>query len=499
MTRKNGFACLFVSSLLLILPLSLNAAPLISLDADHSDIVTVLKSISQQAELNLVISKNVTGTITVKLDKVPLEEALRSVLKTGNFIYKFEDGILNVYTLSEQQQQERFSRMTTRVYTLRHADVADLRRPLLSMKSTRGRIELNEKANQVVVTETQDKVMEIETAIARLDQEEIIRKYKLVFADAEDVKAMLQQVIPAEKGSIFVDKRTNSIVLKTTPAMLTYVDELVSGWDVQSKQVLIEAKILQITLNENKKTGIDWQYLHDRYDLNINFPQDLTTGGIFQVGTLTSDDYKVVLEALETDANADVLSAPRIMVMDGKEASILVGSSEPYTVQQKDIDTGLITTETRFIDVGIKLNVFPTITEDGYVIMDIHPEVSSARRVPEVDNALAVDTTEADTTLMVKDGDTIVLGGLIKDSIETETNKIPILGDIPLIGWFFQNHSNEKVKQEIVVFITPQISSPEMKCEGLLDEARRIEQLTRRSLLLRQHLREQSSKGVSED
>jgi general secretion pathway protein D len=174
--------------------------------------------------------------------------------------------------------------------------------------------------------------------------------------------------------------------------------------------------------------------------------------------------------------------------MNGKEASILVGSSEPYLVQTKDTDTGLITTETKFLDVGIKLIVTPTITEDGFVIMKIHPEVSSARRVAEVDNALAVDTTQADTTLMVKNGEAVILGGLIKDSNKTTVNKIPVLGDIPLLGLFFRNDIKEKVKQELVVFIMPHLMDAGQPDEIMQAEAVRIEELTKRSLLLRRHI-----------
>ncbi|MDD5746762.1 MAG: type II and III secretion system protein, partial [Candidatus Omnitrophica bacterium] len=197
-------------------------------------------------------------------------------------------------------------------------------------------------------------------------------------------------------------------------------------------------------------------------------------------------------EMLEATSDTDVLSAPRVVVMNEKEASILVGSSEPYLIQTKDTDTGLITTETKFMDVGIKLIVTPKIAENGFVIMEIHPEVSSARRVAEVENALAVDTTQADTTLMVKDGDVVILGGLIKDSVKTTVNKVPILGDIPILGLFFRNDGKEKVKQELVVFISPHLMEPGKENEIMNAEAQRIEEITKRSMRLQQHINQTS-------
>ncbi|MCG2703361.1 MAG: secretin and TonB N-terminal domain-containing protein [Candidatus Omnitrophica bacterium] len=488
---KKGFCAVLLSVFFLYAYSFTNvfsAEKLISIEAEHADIVSVLKSIAEQTNINLVVSDGISGTVSLVLRDVSLDAALKAVLKANNYFYERSGDIINVYSYENIQQEERFAKTTTRVYSLKHASVSDLRRALLSIKSPRGRVEINEKANQIIVTDTLEKISEIEVAVQCLDLEVILKKYRLIFAQAADIKTKLQQVIPAEKGEIFTDERTNSVVIRATPIILENVDELIRGWDVQRKQVLIEAKILQVTLDKNIKRGIDWEYLKGKYDLKGSFAQDLTTGGIFQVGMLSRRNYQSVLEMLESSSDTDVLSAPRIVVMDGKEASILVGSSEPYPVQQKDVDTGLITTETKFLDVGIKLIVTPTITESGFVIMKIHPEVSSARRVPEVDNALAVDTTQADTTLMVKDSDTVILGGLIKDSNKTTVNKVPLLGDIPLLGLFFRNDVKEKVKQELVVFITPHIIEIDKESAVIKAEAKRIEELTKRSLILRQKI-----------
>jgi len=494
---QKGFYCLLISLFLLLFFANnpvFSADKLVSIDADQAEIVSVLKSIAQQAGSNIVVSNSVTGTVTLTLNNVPLNDALKAVLKSNNYFYEQSGDIINVFSYDELQQEERFAKTTTRVYTLKHASVSDLWRPLLSVKSPRGRVEINEKTNQVIVTDTLEKIAEIEIAVQRLDQEVVLKKYRLLFATASDIKTKLEQIIPAAKGEIFTDDRTNSVVIKATPVILQNIDELITGWDVPGKQVLIEAKILQVTLDNNVKTGIDWEYLKGKFDLKGSFAQNITTGGIFQVGTLSRSNYQTVLEMLSSTSDTDVLSAPRVVVMNGKEASILVGSSEPYLVQTKDTDTGLITTETKFMDVGIKLIVTPTIAENGYVVMSVHPEVSSARRVAEVENALAVDTTQADTTLMVKDGDVVILGGLIKDSNKTTVNKVPILGSIPLVGLFFRNDVKEKVKQELVVFITPHLMEANTENEVMNAEARRIEELTKRSMRLQQNINETTFK-----
>ncbi|MCM8813587.1 MAG: hypothetical protein NC924_06605 [Candidatus Omnitrophica bacterium] len=480
---KYLLCCVFIGSCLFSLPNSLLAARenLISLEADEVAIGVVLKSIAEQADANIVISKNIQGTVTVKLKDVSVAKALQAVLEVSSYTFSIKDDIIFVYSFEERQQQERFSKITTRVYTLKYAGVKEIQRALLSMKSPRGRIELNEKGNQVIVTDTQEKIEEMETAIARLDQEQHLRQYKLIYAKAAEVKAKLETMIPSDKGILITDERTNMITVKAVPAVSRYVDDLILHWDIPSRQVLIEAKMLQITLSQGMKTGIDWDYLKGKYNINLQFPQDLETGAIMQIGTMTRNSYKTVLEALESSSNTNVLSSPHIVVMDGQEASILVGSSEPYLVQNKDIDTGQVTTETKFLDVGIKLRVTPTITADNTVVMKIHPEVSSPRRVAEVDNALAVDTTEADTTLVVRNNETVLLGGLIKDSIVKSENRLPYLGRIPILGYLFKNSTEEKVKQELVVFITPRIIAQSPDAIPAMERAKMIEEITRRT------------------
>ncbi len=444
----------------------------ITLDVENMNIETALKMIAEQSGLNLAVSKNVVGSVTLKLDNINVYNALDAVLKTNNYLYSVENGIINVYTYQDIQQEERFTNLQTKVFTLEYADVVDLKRVLLSMKTPRGKIEINPKSNQVIVTDTPEKVKEIEVAIKELDQKTEMRSYKLLYSEAKDVETKLLQVIPKEKGDVYTDERTNSIIVRATPVILDNIDELIQGWDAQHKQVLIEALILEVTLDESMKFGVNWEDKDTKnrhpslWNVASKFAVNLASGGpggVFTVGSLTKDEYVMTIEALKTNADTEVLSSPRVVVIDGQEASILVGSSEPYLVATTDPITKLLIEEVKFVDVGIKLKVTPQIGEDNYVTMKIHPEVSSARRVAEVKNTVARDTTEADTMMMVKDGETIILGGLIKNTKKKTVNKIPLLGDIPLVGLAFRNIDTQDVKKEILVFITPHLLTNESR------------------------------------
>ncbi len=472
-SSKQLLFCLLFSAFLLA---SSNAALFaedgeVTLDVQNISIEEVLKMIADQSGMSVVLSTNVTGNVTVKLDKVTVVQALDSVLKANNYLYSVNDGIITVYSYQDTQQQERFVNLQTKVITLNYTDVADLKRILLSMKTARGRIETNEKSNQVIITDTPEKVKEVEEALMQLDQQTEIKKYKLLYSKAADMEEKLTQLIPKEKGDVYIDDRTNSIVVRATPVILKNIDNFIEGWDSQHKQVMIEAMIVEITLDDTMKFGIEWEHAYDRtgedshhnpgaLDLLTDFGINLATGGtggIYKIGGLTPDEYTVTLEALKSDANTEVLSSPRIVVIDGEAANILVGSSEPYAVATTDPVTKLLVQDIKYVDVGIKLEVTPQIGEDNFVTMKIHPEVSTARRVAEVDNVVAKDTTQADTTMMVKDGETIILGGLIKNDKKSTINKVPLIGDIPIIGLLFQNKSYQDVKKEVLVFITPHI------------------------------------------
>ncbi len=470
--KKNKVTFIIVVLTLIFINSNLGSAyqGLVSVSAENEELTNVLYKLAEDYDLNIVISKSITGNVTVKLSDVTLEDALTAILQPNNYAYSIEANVVSVYSYAEFQQIERFSPLITRVFTLQNIDVSSLRRTFHSMKSTRGKMELNLKGNQVIITDTPDKIKQFEKVLKELDTKRELKKYKLRYANASEVIDKIVQLIPEDRGDVFLDERTNSVVVRAAAPLLQNIDELIKGWDVQPKQVLIIAKILEVTLDKNQKFGIDWEYKSPdtakkgdpaQIDLKGAFPVNLTDGGIFQIGTLNSDDYQITLEMLESHTDTEVLSSPRVVVIDDHEANILVGSEEPYITTSTDPDTGWVYEETKFKSVGLKLVVTPKIDEDNYITMKIHPEVSSARRVPEVDNALAIDTTQADTTMMVKDGETIVLGGLMKDIKSNTEKKIPILGDIPILGWLFRSTEKEIKKTEIIVFITPHILTSE--------------------------------------
>jgi len=438
----------------------------ITLDVRDMEISDVLRMIADQSGLNIIASKNVKGLIAISFQNVPVERALDAILKVNNCGYVKDGNIIQVYTYPELSQKEQFSQLTTRVFRITNIKAIDLKQTLNSLKSPRGTIEVEPKTNSIVVTDTRDSLRSVQEAILEMDKKLETKVYRLSYAKPAQLQKTLQGIIPPTEGDFLVDERTNSLIITASPVLLSKMDTLISNWDKQIPQVLIEARIMQITLDKNRFLGVEWQYQSpDKYSVTIgakNLP--LATGATyvdaFKIGVLGSTDYQVTLRALEKSSGVDLISSPRIVTLDNTEAKILIGSSEPYEVFHYDAEGHVTGKEIKFVEVGIKLIVTPKISEDGYITMSIHPEVSSPR-AGTVTDALAVDTTQADTVMTVKDGNTVVLGGLIKDDKQEHVAKVPLLGDIPLIKYLFRNTYTTIEKKEIIIFITPKIINPE--------------------------------------
>lgn len=443
----------------------------ITLDVKDMEIADVLRMIADQSGLNIVASRNVKGTVTISLQNVPVDRALDAILKTNNAGYVQEDSIIQVYTYPELQQKDQFTALDTRVFRLKNVKAGDVRPALATLSSPRGKMEVEAKTNSVIVTDTKEHLRQIEGALKDIDQPLETRTYTLSYADPPEVAKALQGLIPQSDGEFLIDERTNSLIVTAAPVTIAKIDTLIESWDRRIPQVLIEARIMEVTLEKNKSLGVDWQFIdtsnHNATIGTSGFP--LPTGSVFvdafKMGVLENDQYEVTIQALQTNDDVDLISSPSIVTLDGTEAKILIGASEPYEVFQYDSEGRVTGKDLKFVEVGIKLIVTPKISKDGYITMDIHPEVSSARTGTATD-ALAVDTTEANTAITIKDGSTVVLGGLIKDDKETHVAKIPLLGDIPLIKYAFRYTYETTTKKEIIIFITPKIVGPDFSTSG---------------------------------
>ena len=479
----------------------------ISVDFKDADILNVLRAIALKANVNIVAAKDVVGNITVRMDDVPWEKALDVILKTNNYGYERQGNIITVTTferLTAQKEAEKklydIEPVASQVFTLKYLDAEDLRDTLKPQLSPRGTI--------TVLKMTTEAGWQFSGGSTGSNYSKLERK--------EKTKQARSKVLVISDTSLFIDKIT----------------KIIEKLDILPQQVLIEARIIEVNEDVLRDLGIDWGTGSGGADTktitttpvgkNTNgeiseavgthslgnqvtpaafLPQatgitSANTGLEFVFQKLKGNQFEIILHALQEDFNANTLSAPRILTLNNQEATILVGTK--YPILKSDVSTQAGTTVTSSLDyyenIGIQLNVIPKISGDNnYINMVIHPAVTSFDSASTVgDNKYPIiSTREAETSLLLEDNQTVVLGGLLKDVKKKSNTGIPFLKDIPLLGKMFTRDTNDTEKIDLLIFITANIIKPEQAFTGEtneLVECYRVEQE-----IVREKLRERAA------
>ena len=354
------------------------------------------------------------------------------------------------------------------------AKAPEISATLNQIKSNVGRVVVNEAANTIVVLDTPAKITQMAEIIHNLDQPTQTRVFELKYAQADKLAPKIQEAVTKGVGAIRIDERTNKIAITDYPDKIAGMANIIEAFDEKPQQVRIDAQIVEISPDKDEfKMGVDWDAWINK---NLRLSNSLPLGGLTKlslglaVGGLSLGekfDRKGVLDLLRTIGKTKILSSPSIMALNNQEAKILVGTKEAYitsATSQGGSGTQVTAQTVNFVDVGIKLYVTPAINKDGFVTMKIKPEVSSSKLTDltsegKVTQVPIVTTSEAETTITLKDGATILIAGLKKDKKEKEIKKIPLLGDIPLLGFPFRSVSSTLTKTELVIFLTPHIVS----------------------------------------
>ena len=443
----------------------------ISLDLKGVDILDVLKLLSQKSGLNFVAGRNVAGKVTIFAKDVDIWEAFELIIGANDLAYERHGDIVTVMTARDFEllYGEKFQeRKQSLVLPLKYANVVQVATVLNQLKSSVGQVVADEASNTLVVSDVPSRLAKMQEILVSLDRPTETRVYTLNYAEAEQLKEKVQDLM-TPVGTFAFDTRSNKVVLTDLPEVLLRVDRMVRAFDVPEGEVLIEAKIIKVELTDEFDLGIDWQQVFSGIDTktrtNFRVLGDIVdgtaVGGALKLLTSPKSDTTLVVEALKKIGKTETLSNPRIMVSNNQEAKILVGTKEAFvTVTTTVPATGSVVSspEIEFVDVGTKLYVTPKVKQDGYVQLKVRPEVSTATVTTFGGNRIPiVTTTEAETTVLVKSGVTLIIGGLIDSKKEHIESRLPILGDIPILGLPFRGTVKTERKTELVVFLTPEI------------------------------------------
>ncbi len=396
----------------------------ISLDFQQADLIDVLRLIAEVSGLNIITSPEVSGRVTTRMVNVPWEQALDMILKTHGLGKEQQGMIIRVAPL-ERLRKER--------------DEA-----LLAKRSAE----------------------ELETPTTRTIQ--------LNYARAEELKSNMEKLL-TKQGRLDIDKRTNTIIVKDVSAVVDGILDLIRRLDSQTKQVSIEARIVETNRTFLQELGIRWGGLLDK-ETGVKFPRRVRlsgrqggtpVGGNFAVDLPTgtprafafgfslisnSSILDIELQALEQSGRGRIISSPKVVTLDNKEALIESGDEVPFRTES--LQTG---PKVEFKDAKITLKVTPHVSPDDYVLLEIDAAKKEVDFNRTVDQNPTITSRQSKTSILIKDGATVVIGGLFKRTANENRRGVPGLSKVPYLGWLFKTERTQDNNEDLLFFITPRI------------------------------------------
>jgi len=446
---------------------------LVNMEFKDADVLSVIRLLAKQSGENMVCDPSVKGTITMALKDVPFETALMLIVKTSGLEYTRLGNIIVVGSADSLKRLpdklpdpgvEKGAKLT-QVIPLEQAKVSDLI-TTLTARFPGAEIMPDPRINALIVTADSTTIKAIKRLVSQLDVQaptasartELIR---LKYTTQDKAKSQLEAVIPELAGKIQVDERLNALIVTASEDLVKRVKDTIDSFDLPLQQVMLEIKVMEISGTGLTQLGVQWDYaastkLYENRavgsQVQTDTVQDLAIG-YFTRSPLGNDQgyIRATLNYLIQTKDAKILATPRVAVISGKEANVHVGDKYPIVY----FDPRAGQNQVIYVDIGVELKVKPTIGPDGYITTEIAPKVSDQTGL--IDKYPITSERTASTTLRVKNGETIILGGLLKTTGNKTVSKVPLLGDIPILGELFKYTNNNTAQTELVIMITPRI------------------------------------------
>ncbi|MBN3040346.1 MAG: hypothetical protein JW867_04400, partial [Candidatus Omnitrophica bacterium] len=497
----------------------------ITLDFKDIDIIEALKYLSEKAKFNIIPTSSVQGRVTLMVDQAPIDDVFHIMLRSNGLAFDKRGEIYNVMT-----EEEYLALYGKNFYDVRQVKTFQLQYAVPSrafeladmLKSEVGKIYLNLDSASLLIMDTPEKINEVEKALDSLESKNTtIEVFDIKYAEAKEVAEQLKSHIDVKKvGYVRADTRTNQVIVQTLPARIPEIEKLIRELDHKTREVLVEVRIIRLTVNDSLSKGVEWEGLFqvasehgmsyigsypfsavqaatDAWrsrlttlegglapdnteiipvdyvgsypfsgttvgDINYNSSKPITGAEAMHVGLVGHHDFDVIFKYLKTVGEVRLVATPKITVTNNQEARVHIGERQAYitntTTQTSSATT--ISEDVTFVDVGIQLNLTPTINDEGFVTFKINPEisnVSSYLTTSEGNRIPIINTSSTQTTVMVKDAATIMIGGLKEERDTKEGEEVPFFSRIPLLGNIFKKSNTSKYRNELLLLITPHI------------------------------------------
>lgn len=487
----------------------------ITLSLRDIDILEALKFFSIKTGFNIVPTKRVSGRVTLNVEDAVIQDVFDIMLRSNSLAYDKRGDIYNVMIEEEYRNlygKNFYDARKVKVFRLKYVVPEQAFNLLDAIKSSIGRLLVESESGTVLMMDTPEKLIEAQLAMDAMEQKSNVKVFGLKYAKASAVETQLKAQLDAKKaGTARADERTNQVIVQTLPERMGNIEELVKSLDKKTRAVLIDTKIIKIKLSNQLDTGIEWEgifKLAKKYGMNYmgsypfsavqsstaswasrkQFLDNTMKGDVgaypfsgntssyvdggggkikpgekVHIGVVDNNkDFDIIVKYLQTVGKTKILSNPTLSVVENQEANIHVGERRAYVTTTTTVGSTTTTTseEVTYVDVGIKLSLKPTINEDGYVTIEVKPEISSVidTITTSSNNVIPIiDTSTAQTTVIAKDGSTIILGGLGREEKTETTEQVPILGSIPVLGYFFRSKTQRTERSELLLLMTPVI------------------------------------------
>ncbi|NDL64478.1 DNA uptake porin HofQ [Enterobacteriales bacterium SAP-6] len=376
----------------------------VTLVFDDAPIQQVLRALAEHQRLNLVIAPGIEGNISLNLRNVSWQQAVELIARTGRLHLERQDGVMMVFPHRQGEEAERRREveqpLCNRLVTLAHADAGEVAKHIGSLR-----------------------------------------------------KSLL-----SPRGSVMLDKRTNSLVLRDTEAALSTLAGWIDIWDLPLEQVMITAHIVTISRDNLREIGVNWQHGGGGNSQSSSLGVDLPLGEHyasmgFRLARLSGRLLELELTALEQENKVDILASPRLYTAHQQTASIKQGTEIPYQVAGGKNKAPAI----QFKEAVLSMEVTPKVLRNGRVTLDLRLSQNVPGRVIKQgeNESVSIDMEEIKTQVTIADGETIVLGGIFQHQKHQTKDKVPLLAEIPLLGQLFKRQRAHYKQRELVIFITP--------------------------------------------
>lgn len=414
----------------------------INLNIFEEDVVNVIRGLSELTGIDVMLDDSVTGQLTLNLKDKTFREAIELILMNKGLSYT---EVSDTLIIAAKDIIQGYKKPITRVYELKNVS-AEAAKGILDGYMKEGAINIvaDTRMNTIIITGTNEEIEKVEGIISTIDEELLTRTFKIDNAiykeEIEGIKSMLSIIVP-EEGRINIDSRQSEIIVKGTEEQLDNVAIMIVGLDKRAPQIMIQAKVAEITLDSEKDLGIKWFSGGAEGQITIG---EITLGGSFERSGL----IEATLRALQIEGKTNILSNPKVLTLDGKEAKILSGSKIPLRERTEE---GVETI--KYMNVGLSMIITPRLSSDEVITMDVYVTIDSLGE-ELIQGYPVINSREEKVIIRANLGETVVIGGLITSEEIENIRKIPFLSSIPIFGELFKYTHTKSKKTEIVILIT---------------------------------------------